>query len=227
PVVKTVYKPVAPPVAPPVIPPGSKLPAKVKAGPRFFFQVAFNYETGFISQGMETELGAITTNAAWGDGPAFPSVELGIFLYENHRISAGARLMIANYLVNDGTGYKVEDGDEFNAFVRWTRFFRMDGFVRPYAGAGLLGGPLRHDVKTGGLSGVGYADAEMLDSHQVKGLHLNAIGGAQICLHTGCNVAVQLEANWLWNVYNGDRFTQLDSNEFFAFWFSLGVAVMF
>ena len=222
-------KPVTPPVTPPVIPPGSTAPAKVRSGPRFFFQAAFNYETGFISRGVETELGATTTNAGWGDGPAFPSVELGFFLFGNHRISGGARLVVADYLIQDGASFRVRDGDDtnFNGFLRWTRFFRMDGWIRPYAGAGVLGGPLRHDVKTGGLTGAGYEDVDMLDSHAANGVHFNAIGGAQVCLHSGCNVALQLEANWLWNVYNGDRLTQFDSNEFFAFWFSLGLAVMF
>ncbi|MBU1412776.1 hypothetical protein KKC22_14795, partial [Myxococcota bacterium] len=222
---KTVDKPVTPPVIPPVIPPGQKAPAKVKAGPRFFLQMAYNYETGFISKGMETELGAITTNAAWGDGPMFPSVELGIFLYGNHRISGGARLMIANYL---NENLDVEDGDDLNFFLRWVRFFRTNGLIRPYAGAGVLGGPLRHDVENIDLQGASAEqDVDMNDSHQVKGIHFNAIGGAQLCLHRGCNVALQFEANWLWNVYSFDSESQADTMNNFAFWFSLGVAVMF
>ncbi|PKN47153.1 MAG: hypothetical protein CVU59_03815, partial [Deltaproteobacteria bacterium HGW-Deltaproteobacteria-17] len=222
---KTVEKPVVPPVTPPVIPPGQKAPAKGKSGPRFYLQLAYNYETGFISKGMETELGAITTNNAWGDGPMFPSVELGIFLYGNHRISGGARLMIANYL---NENLDVEDGDDLNGFLRWVRFFRTDGLIRPYAGAGILGGPLRHDVENIDLQGASAEqDVDMNDSHQVKGVHFNAIGGAQICLHTSCNVALQVEANFLWNLWAPGAEDPMMTLHNTAFWFSMGLAVMF
>lgn len=67
----------------------------------------------------------------------------------------------------------------------------------------------------------------MEDSVPASGVHLDLLGGAQVCLHAGCHVALQVELNWLWNLWNSGSTSQSDTLNHFAFWLSFGLAVMF
>jgi len=223
---KPVEKPVDKPVGKPAPPRGPSRPS----GPRFFLGLSLGHEFGFISQGVETELGAVTDDAGWGQNSGFPTLELGWF-FGRHRVSLLARLDITNYLEVVGpSDIRTRSGDSLNVALRWARFFDpVLSRIRPYAGAGLFGAPTRHAVATagrGGLTGV-LLQAEMEDSVSTKGLHLDAIAGAQVCLHAGCHVALQVELNWLWNVWNPDSPGASDNLNHFAFWLSFGLAVMF
>ena len=225
PVDKPVDKPVEKPVESPAPP-----PKKRSTGPRFSLSFAFGHELGFIASGTTTELGAVTNEAAWGQTKGLPTLELGLFL-GRHRLSLLARLDIANYQTGEGpSNLREEDGDRLNPGVRWARFFDPIRILRPYAGAGLYGSANRHSVVTGGGGGLGgdFLNPVMKDSVETpQGIHLDLFGGAQVCLFAGCHVALQVELNYLWQLWapKADDHTRTLSN--FAFWLSFGLAVRY
>jgi len=220
---KTVDKPVTPPVTPPVIPPGSTAPAKAKSGPWFFLSSSIGTDFGFVPIDHETELGAITTNNAWGENGPVYSLEAGIFLFPNHRVTVGFR-MTSLEVLNKGAA----EGNElyhrlndYQYFGRYVRTLFADGFIRPYVGAGGFGGSVHYEVKTK------TPDKDNLDAYGYSGYFLNGIAGTQFCIGSGCHVALQIEANILWNLHNSEGSQTSDAIKHVAFWFSLGVAVMF
>ncbi len=214
--------PPGPGVTPPVTPPPAK--AKPTRSWRIFLSPMIGYDFGFIPKDTITELGAYTTNDGWGRAMPVFSTEVGLIFLRNQRATIGMRQVFLEYRQSmDVDGDEKQSNVQF--FGRYARYFFNTDDVRPYLGAGGLGGPMRFRVDTGGPNDSGSLN----DSLKLFGIFLNGFAGLQFCFWDSCHVAFQMEANVLWKVADpeADAFVSREYFKTVVFWLSMGLAFMF
>jgi len=228
PTVKVVEKPLEPiVVVPPVVKqPVVAPPVERQPAPWFYLAPSAGYEFGLIAKQKETDAHAFSSKDAWGRNFQNYSGELGFFLKHKHRFTLGVRVSQVSVQWTDS--YVTNESrtqTDFAGFGRYAYFFTM-GTFRPYVGAGVLGGVLRHSLESYDPIVIGDP---VKDSASMKGAFLNLLGGFQVCLVPNCHLAMVVEANLLDNVYRteGGSAMGMDTFKNLAFWFTAGIALMF
>jgi tetratricopeptide (TPR) repeat protein len=209
------------------------VPVKPKAPGRswrIYPAPSVGYDFGLIPRKTVTELGAYTENLGWGrNAPVFVT-EVGLlFRGGRQRVSVGVRQSTIQVRRLDPRGepenvVKSESQPQF--FARSVHFLSVDSVVRPYLGGGGFGGPLRVSVAHENL-GLGGTDPG--DTYELGGAFLNAIAGVQLCMGSGCRVAIQAEVNLLWKFGSpmDDPIFSTDYMKTVVFWLSTGLAFNF
>ena len=227
PVTPGVTPPVGPVVTPPVTPPVAPPPAKAKSSRswRIFFSPMIGYDFGFIPKDTITELGAYTTNDGWGRTVPIFSTEVGLIFLHNQRVTVGVRQSSITEEERDEMSVTTRQKNLFQFFGRYARYFFNSEDVRPYLGAGGIGGPFRFRVD----SNTSSLGAGVDDSYEMFGIFFNGFAGLQFCFWDTCRVAFQLEANALWKVADpkAEDFISKEHFNTVVFWLSAGLAFMF